>query len=91
VGFGFDVIAHRRLHPPCGARVLAMSADGYWEELVYADKEAIRCADRDIMLNFTPIITSHIRVVIENQEQVWSVETKAMAPKTIYIDEVIIQ
>lgn len=91
VGFGFDVIAHRRLHPPCGARVLALDSDGDWRELVYADRDTIRCADRDISLNFMPTLTTKIRVIIENQERVWSVETKAMAPKTIYIDEVVIQ
>lgn len=91
VGFGFDVIAHRRLHPPCGARVLALDSDGDWRELVYADRDTIRYANRDIVLNFMPTLTNKIRVIIENRERVWSVETKAMAPKTIYIDEVIIQ
>ena len=91
VGFGFDVIAHRRLYPPCGARVLAWDTGGNWSELLYADSDTIRTADRDITLNFTPTWTTQLRVVIENQEQVWSVETKAMVPKTIYIDEVVIQ
>jgi hexosaminidase len=91
VGFGFDVIAHRRLHPPCGARVLALDSDGDWRELVYADRDTIRYANRDIVLNFMPTLTTKIRVIIENRERVWSVETKAMVPKTIYIDEVIIQ
>jgi hexosaminidase len=91
VRIGIDAGLHRRLQRPDGISLSVRRLDEPWQEIAVIDRGQIEAADREVIIQFEPLEVTQLRLVALNRELIWMVEGQRMAPKSIYIDEIVVQ
>ncbi len=88
VGVGFDVSRHRRLHPPGGVEVMTSQDGEIWSPAATA---TVPQDHHELRIDFEKRSARFVRVICRNDTKLFSHESRALAPVSIYVDEIVVR
>ena len=91
ISIGIEPGQHRRMYRPTSIRVQAENADGEWRDVAILDRAEMDTDSKRIELAFPTTTARRLRLVMGNDQRVWSEEQGVEIAPPLRMDEVIIR